>query len=147
MHHLYIESDFLTYWRYYRRDYANIYTQPVRTLFLFKSIWIRPQGPQGCQKMCQDSLNMPFEVWCANMGWRHFVDNDISWTLFFKMGDFSWTFPKGDFSWTLLMTSRGQFCPREFPFFGWLFVDIFGWILMDILGEFNSNDKHYIAIN
>ena len=43
------------------------------------------------------------------MGWRHFVDNDISWTLFFKMGDFSWTFSKGDFSWTLLVTSRGQF--------------------------------------
>ena len=42
-------------------------------------------------------------------GWRHFVDNDISWTLFFKMGDFSWTFSKGDFSWTLLVTSRGQF--------------------------------------
>ena len=42
-------------------------------------------------------------------GWRHFVDNDISWTLFFKVGDFSWTFPKGDFSWTLLVTSRGQF--------------------------------------
>ena len=35
------------------------------------------------------------------MGWRHFVNNDISWTLFFKMGDFSWTFSKGDFSWTL----------------------------------------------
>ena len=42
-------------------------------------------------------------------GWRHFVDNDISWTLFFKMGDFSWTFSKGDFSWTILVTSRGQF--------------------------------------
>ena len=42
-------------------------------------------------------------------GWRHFVDNDISWTLFFKMGDFSWTFSKGDVSWTLLVTSRGQF--------------------------------------
>ena len=45
----------------------------------------------------------------VNTGWRHFMDNDISWTLFFKMGDFSWTFPKGDFSWTLLVTSRGQF--------------------------------------
>ena len=43
------------------------------------------------------------------MGWRHFVDNDISWTLFFKMGDFSWTFSKGNFSWTLLVTSRGNF--------------------------------------
>ena len=46
---------------------------------------------------------------CLMMGWRHFVDNEISWTLFFKMGDFSWTFSKGDFSWTLLVTSRGQF--------------------------------------
>ena len=46
---------------------------------------------------------------CFFMGWRHFVDNDISWTLFFKVGDFSWTFPKGDFSWTLLVTSRGLF--------------------------------------
>ena len=31
----------------------------------------------------------------------HFVDNDISWTLFFKVGDFSWTLSKGDISWTL----------------------------------------------
>ena len=51
-------------------------------------------------------------------GWRHFVDNDISWTLFFKMGDFSWTL-LGDFSWTLLSTRS--------PFFGWIFVDIF-WV-------------------
>ena len=42
-------------------------TQPVQTLFLFKSIWIHPQRSQGCQKMCQDPLNMPFEVWCANI--------------------------------------------------------------------------------
>ena len=34
-------------------------------------------------------------------GWRHFVDSDISWTLFFKVGDFSWTLSKGDISWTL----------------------------------------------
>ena len=45
----------------------------------------------------------------AWLGWRHFVDSDISWTLFFKVGDFSWTFSKGDFSWTLLVTSRGHF--------------------------------------
>ena len=44
-----------------------IITQPVRTLFLFKSIWIRLQGSQGCQKMRQDPLNMPYEVWCANI--------------------------------------------------------------------------------
>jgi hypothetical protein len=24
-----------------------------------------PQGSQGCQKMRQDQLNMPVEVWCA----------------------------------------------------------------------------------
>ena len=35
------------------------------------------------------------------LGWRHFVDSDISWTLFFKVGDFSWTLSKGDISWTL----------------------------------------------
>ena len=46
--------------------YSN--TQPVvQTLFLFKSIWIRPQVPQRCQKMCQDPLNKSFEVWCANI--------------------------------------------------------------------------------
>ena len=27
----------------------------------------RPQGSQGCQKMCQDPLNMPIEVWCAKI--------------------------------------------------------------------------------
>jgi hypothetical protein len=43
------------------------YTQQVGTLFLFKYIWIRPQRPQGCQKTRQDPLNMPFEVWCANI--------------------------------------------------------------------------------
>ena len=42
-------------------------TQPVWTEFLSKSIWIRPQGSQGCQKMRQDPLNMPCEVWCANI--------------------------------------------------------------------------------
>ena len=46
-------------------------------------------------------------------GWRHFVDNDISWTLFIKMGDISWTFFEGDFPWTFLVTSRGHFCPRN----------------------------------
>ena len=35
-------------------------------------------------------------------------DGDISWTLLFKMGDFSWTFSKGDSSWTLLVTFRGH---------------------------------------
>ena len=41
---------------------------------------------------------------------------------------------RGDISWTLLVTSRGQNCPRDvtflgdfsWTFFGWDFVDIFG---------------------
>ena len=68
----------------------------------------------------RDSIanNFVIDVYCRCLqilyqigfsGWRHFVDNDISWTLFFKMGDFSWTLSKGDFSWTLLVTSCGQF--------------------------------------
>ena len=28
----------------------------------------RPQRSQGCQKMRQDPLNMPVEVWCAKIG-------------------------------------------------------------------------------
>jgi hypothetical protein len=28
---------------------------------------IRPQVSQGCQKMRQDPLNMPVEVWCAKI--------------------------------------------------------------------------------
>ena len=42
-------------------------TEPVWTLFLFKATWNRPQGPLGCLKMRPGSLNMPFEVWCANI--------------------------------------------------------------------------------
>ena len=34
---------------------------------LIESIWIRPQGSQGCQKIHQDPLNMPLEVWRANI--------------------------------------------------------------------------------
>ena len=28
---------------------------------------MHPQGSQGCQKICQDPLNMPVEVWCAKI--------------------------------------------------------------------------------
>ena len=36
-------------------------------------IWMRPQGSQGCQKMRQDPLNMPCEVWRANIAlkWKN----------------------------------------------------------------------------
>ena len=34
---------------------------------LISPLLTRPQGSQGCQKMRQDPLNMPFEVWCAKI--------------------------------------------------------------------------------
>ena len=34
---------------------------------LVSPLLTRPQGSQGCQKMCQDSLNMLVEVWCAKI--------------------------------------------------------------------------------
>jgi hypothetical protein len=34
---------------------------------LVSTLLTRPQGSQGCQKMRQDPLNMPVEVWCAKI--------------------------------------------------------------------------------
>ena len=34
---------------------------------LISPLLTRTQGSQGCQKMRQDPLNMPHEVWCANI--------------------------------------------------------------------------------
>ena len=39
----------------------------TNTKTLIFSIWIRPQGSQGRQKMRQGPLNTPFEVWSANI--------------------------------------------------------------------------------
>ena len=39
----------------------------TNTKTLISSIWIRPQGSQGCQKMRQGQLNTPFEVWCTKV--------------------------------------------------------------------------------
>ena len=48
--------------------YFGIYiTQPVRTLFLFKSIWIRPQGSQGCQKIRFFFALIKLLSFCANI--------------------------------------------------------------------------------
>ena len=47
------------------RHRSQISRTNAKTLIF--AIWIRPQGPQWCQKMRQDPLNMPFEVWCANI--------------------------------------------------------------------------------
>ena len=50
------------------RHRSEISKTNAKTLIF--AIWIHPQGSQGCQKMRQDSLNMPFEVYCANIALR-----------------------------------------------------------------------------
>jgi hypothetical protein len=47
------------------RHHSEISKTNTKT-FIY-SIWIRPQGSLGCQKMRQGPLNMPFEVWRANI--------------------------------------------------------------------------------
>ena len=42
-------------------------TQPVWTLFLFKSIWIRPQGYQGCHKIRILFSQIELLSFCANI--------------------------------------------------------------------------------
>ena len=42
-------------------------TQPVWTLFLFKSIWTRSQGSQGCQKISFYFLQMKLFFFCAKI--------------------------------------------------------------------------------
>ena len=50
------------------RHRSEISKTNAKTLIF--AIWIHRQGSQGCQKMRQDSLNMPFEVYCANIALR-----------------------------------------------------------------------------
>ena len=47
------------------RHHSEISKTNTKTLIY--SIWIRPQGSLGCQKMRQDPLYMPVEVWCAKI--------------------------------------------------------------------------------
>ena len=47
------------------RHHSEILKTNTKTLI--HSIWIRPQGSLGCQKMRQGPLNTPFEVWRANI--------------------------------------------------------------------------------
>ena len=47
------------------RHHSEIWKTNTKTLIY--SIWIRPQGYLGCQKVCQGSLKMLFEVWRANI--------------------------------------------------------------------------------
>ena len=48
-----------------RRHRHNIIKTNLKTLV--SPLLMRPQGSQGCQKMLQDPVNMPVEVWCAKI--------------------------------------------------------------------------------
>ncbi len=48
-----------------RRHCNKIIKTNLKTLV--SPLLTRPQGSQGCQKMRQDPLNMPVEVWCAKI--------------------------------------------------------------------------------
>ena len=50
------------------RHRSEISKTNAKTLIF--AIWIHPQGSQGCQKMRQDSLKLPFEIYCANIALR-----------------------------------------------------------------------------
>ena len=60
---------------------------------LVSPLWMRLQGSQGCQKMRQDPLNMPCEVWCANIAlklkniWKS-LSNRVFWWFFFNFDSF-----------------------------------------------------------
>jgi hypothetical protein len=93
-------------------------------------------------KLVMFILQFSFSWLVFEMGWRHFVDNDISWTLFFKMGDFSWKLSKGDFSWTLFGDFSWTLLSTRSSLFGWIFVDILwvnssGHFLMVIINSAN----------
>ena len=43
------------------------FTVAVWTEIFFSPLLTRPQGSQGCQKMCLNPLSLNLEIWCANM--------------------------------------------------------------------------------
>jgi hypothetical protein len=50
---------------YRGRHHSEILKTNTKTIIY--SIWMRPQGPQGCQKKRHYPLNKLMEVWCANI--------------------------------------------------------------------------------
>ena len=61
---------------------------------LVSTLLTRPQGSQGCQKMRQDPLNMPVEVWCAKIApklkniWKSLRKQGLFWHFFFNFNGF-----------------------------------------------------------
>ena len=83
------------------RHHSEILKTNTKTLI--HSIWIRPQGSLGCQKMRQGPLNTPFEVWRANIASKlkniqntlrkqGFFDIFFQFWQFFEVCAFLWHF-------------------------------------------------------
>ena len=76
---LYISSLILfTIHNYVVNIHSYYITQPVWTLFLFKSIWIRPHRSQGCQKTRFSFSQIKQLSFCANIApKRHKLQKNI----------------------------------------------------------------------
>jgi hypothetical protein len=117
-----VTSDFIL--NYLKKVVGGATTQKnlkTNTKTLISSIWIRPQGPQGCQKMPLHPINMPFEVWCAK------IDP--------KLQNIQKGIPKQGFLTVFfsILTDFGSFC-------------LFGAILAQELNSFISRKKKYESI-
>jgi hypothetical protein len=55
-----------SYWISWKKCHHSEISK-TNTKTLIYTLWIRPQGFLGCQKMCLGPLNTPFEVWSANI--------------------------------------------------------------------------------
>ena len=80
------------------RHHSEISKTNTKTLIY--SIWIRPQGSLGCQKMRQGPLNTPFEVWRANIALKlkniqNTQRKQVFLTFFFNFDGFSKFVPFG----------------------------------------------------
>ena len=56
--------------RQWSSQQGSFITQPVQTVFLFKSIWIRPQGSLGCQKIRIFFQQIKLLSFCANIAFK-----------------------------------------------------------------------------
>ena len=91
-----VTSDFILYYIVEKNCRGCHHSEILKTntKTLIYSIWIRPQGSLGCQKVRQGPLNMLFEVWCANIAPQNEEDSKysqktrVSFTFFFNFDGF-----------------------------------------------------------
>ena len=64
------KGDLRLYCELFEESYRGCHHSEIlktNTKSMISSIWMWPQGPQGCQKKCHHPLNKLMEVWCANI--------------------------------------------------------------------------------